>query len=88
MTGRQSHVFQFVHFPGTDDVTAGIGIFPQASQHGVDLVVNAPVVPFPAAPLLPVNRAEVAVLVGPFVPDRNAMLVQVSDIRVPVQKPE
>ena len=35
-----------------------------------------------------IDRAEVAVLIGPFVPDRDAVLVEIFDIGVAAQKPE
>ena len=35
-----------------------------------------------------VDRPEIAVLVGPFVPDGDAVLVQIVDVGVAAQKPE
>jgi hypothetical protein len=35
-----------------------------------------------------IDRAEIAVLVGPFVPDGDAVLAQIGDVRVPFQEPE
>ena len=42
---------------------------------------------FPVAPLLAVDRAEIALFVGPFVPDADLVLLQPADIGVAAQKP-
>jgi len=42
----------------------------------------------PGAPLLAIDRAEIAILVGPFVPDRNAMIPKVFDVGVAGQEPQ
>src|SRR5437763_8236102 len=34
------------------------------------------------------HRPELAALVGPFVPDRNPMLLEISDVRLAAQEPE
>ena len=48
-----------------------------------NLVVSCPV-----APLLAVNRAEVALLVRPFVPDGYAIIAQVTDVGLAAQEPQ
>src|SRR6185437_5424803 len=48
----------------------------------------APVWRRPRAPLAPVDRAEIAVGVGPFVPDRNAVIVEIFDVGVAAQEPQ
>ena len=42
----------------------------------------------PAAPLMAVHGAQVAVLVGPFVPDAHTVVVQVLDVGIPRNEPE
>lgn len=42
----------------------------------------------PAAPLASVYGAQIAVGVGPFVPNRHAVLAQVGDVRVAAQEPQ
>ncbi len=54
------------------------GLRRSSSSARADLVDVAAVGGVPAAPLLAVDRAELAVLVGPFVPDRHAVLAQVT----------
>ena len=42
----------------------------------------------PTAPLLAIDGAKVAILIGPFIPDRNAVLLQIRDVRIAFQEPE
>jgi hypothetical protein len=42
----------------------------------------------PGAPLVAVDGAEIALLVGPFVPDGDAVVLQVLDVGVAPQEPE
>ena len=35
-----------------------------------------------------VNRTQVAIFIGPFVPNRNLVIVQVLDIRIALQEPQ
>ena len=44
--------------------------------------------PFPVAPLLAVDRAELAALVRPFVPDPDPVLLQPGDVGLAAQEPE
>ena len=36
----------------------------------------------------PIDRAELAFLIGPFIPDGDAMLLEIGDIRVALEKPQ
>src|SRR6185295_20308882 len=42
----------------------------------------------PIAPLGAVNAAEVALLVGPFIPDAHAVVVQIFDIGITAKEPQ
>ncbi len=42
----------------------------------------------PGAPLRAVDRAEIAVFVGPFVPDAHLVFAQVGDIGITLEEPE
>ena len=50
--------------------------------------MSAPSAPLPIAPLRAVDAAEIAVLVGPLIPDRDAVLVQVAHVGFAAEKPE
>ena len=60
----------------------------EAAHQLGDLVHDAAVGGFPAPPLFTVDRPEVAVLVSPFVPDADAVFLQVSDVGVALQEPQ
>ena len=53
-----------------------------------DLVDGLAVLGRPGAPLLAVDRAEIAALVGPLVPDAHAVLVEIFDVGVAGEEPE
>src|SRR5204863_5563250 len=53
-----------------------------------DLIDRAPFRRRPAATLRAVHRAELAVCVGPLVPDRDAALLQPADVGIASQEPE
>ena len=42
----------------------------------------------PAAPLVPVNWAQVSRLIGPFVPNANAIFLEVSNVGVSLEEPK
>ena len=59
------------------------------SAHDIgDLIDRAAVRRRPRPPLLAIDRAEVAVLVGPFVPDAHAVVVEIFDVGVAAQEPQ
>src|SRR5690606_25591300 len=43
---------------------------------------------WPGAPLITINRPEIAVLVCPFIPDRDAIFLQIGDVRIAFEEPE
>ena len=88
MARRQRHLVDVGRIPGGDDQAARIRIAPDHVHHVGDLVDGAAVLRRPGAPLLAVDRAEIAVLVGPFVPDPHAVVVEIFDVGVAGQEPE
>jgi hypothetical protein len=80
----------FGGIPSGDDVPPPVGILAQRLQDTGNLVdvVEVPAARpvdssgFPPAPLLAVDRPEVALGVGPFIPDMNTVLMQELDVRV------
>ncbi len=85
---RQRHLVELAHVPGADDMAARIGIALQAFDHVGDLIDMPPVGRGPGAPLPPIDRTELAVLVGPLVPDAHPVLVQIAHIGRALQEPE
>ena len=53
-----------------------------------DLVDVPPVGRRPRPPLIAVDRPQLALLVGPLVPDRDALFAQVGDVRLAAQEPQ
>ena len=64
------------------------GLPRSCSSASADLIDAAPVGRQPRAPLLAVDRPELAALVGPFIPDGDALLAQPGDIGVAAQEPQ
>src|SRR5690606_12828908 len=51
-------------------------------------VVHAAIGAFPATPLLAIHRAKITVLVGPFVPDADLVVLQIGDVGVTGEEPQ
>ena len=88
MAWRQLHPLDVRHVPGGDDQAARIGVAADLLEEPGDLIVGAAVRTLPRAPLLAVDGPKVAAGVGPFVPDGDAMLLEIGDVGVAVQEPD
>src|SRR5438093_5891971 len=88
MAGGQCHPFDLTDIPRADNMTPAVGVCFDPVDDLVDLVDRTAVGGPPVAPLRPVNAAQIALLVRPLMPDRDAVLVQVFDVRVAAQEPE
>src|SRR5690606_11645964 len=85
---RELHRGQVADVPRADDLAPRVGLVADLSNQLGDLVDVASVGSGPVAPLLAVDRPEVAVGVGPFVPDADAVLLQVAHVGVALQEPQ
>ena len=88
VAGWQGHVLQLGDVPRADDVPAGIRVLLQQLQCLGDLVDVVAIRGGPAAPLHAVDRAQVAVLIGPLVPDADAVILQPPDVGIPGEEPQ
>ena len=88
MAGHQCHFVEVGDIPRRNDHAARIGIRFQLLQYLADLVDVTAIGRGPRAPLVAINRAEVAIRFGPFIPDRDAVVLQVFDVGVALQKPQ
>ncbi len=88
VAGRQVHVLQVGHVPGADDDAPRIGIVADGLDRLANLVDKAAVVVGPRAPLVAVDMPQVAVGIGPLVPDADAVLLEILHIGIPAQEPE
>ena len=69
-------------------MTARIRVFLQSFDEVNDLVEVTAVMGWPGAPLIAVDRPEVTVGIGPFVPDMDAVFLQIGNIGIALQEPE
>ena len=69
-------------------MTARIRVFLQALDESDDLIEVTAVMGWPGAPLIAVNRSEIAVRVGPLVPDVNAVFLEIGNIGIALEEPE
>ncbi|MNS85947.1 hypothetical protein D3C72_1198280 [compost metagenome] len=88
VAGRQLHARDVGHVPGRHDQAARIRIGADLRHQVGDLVDMSAVRRRPRAPLRAVDRAQFAVLVGPFVPDADAVLLQPAHIGRALQEPQ
>ena len=88
MTGWQRHLLDLGRIPRAHDQSPAGRIFFDLCDHIVDLIDANAVPAMPIPPLRAVNASELAFSVRPFVPDRDAVLVQIFNVRVAAQKPE
>ena len=88
VAGRQVHVAEVAYVPGAYDDAARVGILLDGLYRFADLVDEAALIVGPRTPLIAVDVSQVAVCVGPFVPDAHAVVLQVLHVGVAPQKPE
>ncbi len=87
MAGSQGHFSQVAGVPGGDNLPAGSGMALDFSDQRGDLVDMATIRTDPVAPLLAVHRAQIAVPVGPLVPNAHVVFLEVGDIGVAFEEP-
>jgi len=85
---RQGHLVDLPGVPRADQVAARVGVVFERVDHRGDLVDVAAVGRGEGPPLAAVDRAQFAVGVGPGVPDFDAVLLQVGDVGVALEKPQ
>ncbi len=88
VAGHEGHLLELPHVPRIHDHAAAIGVLFQKLDGLRDLVNHAPVLGFPAAPLLSVHGTEIALRIRPFVPNADAVRLQIVDIGVALEEPE
>ena len=88
MAGRQCHLVEFPGIPCRDQDPPAVRTRRDQAHRLRELIDRLPLRPLPRAPLRPVNPPKIPMLIGPFIPNRHAMLVQIAGIGVPAQKPK
>ena len=74
--------------PGADDVAATVGVVFQVVDDFGELVDTAAVGRTPVAPLRAVDATKVAIVVGPLIPDRDLVLVEILDVGLALDEPQ
>ena len=85
---RQFHGLYVRHIPGTDNHAARVGIVLDLMKHLFDLVDMAAIVVLPCSPLTAIHRTEVAMLIGPLIPNADTVVLQILHIGVALQEPQ
>ena len=94
VAGRKSHVGDLGRVPGRDDQApahrrGGIGLDRLDPRDQVrDLVDRLAIGCLPRTPLLAVDRTELPLRVGPLVPDRDPVFLEIGDIRRAPEEPD
>ena len=88
VAGRQRHLVELADVPGADHEAARLRVAAYLLHHAAHLVDGAAVGSGPRAPLGAVDRPEVAVGVGPGVPDVHVGLVERADVGLAAEEPQ
>src|SRR5690606_26613571 len=88
VAGSQRHFVQLTHVPGRDYDAARIRIVLDVIYSALDLIDDSAIGRRPGAPLSAINRAQIAILVGPLIPDADTLLFQIGGIGVAIEEPE
>ncbi len=88
VAGHEGHISQIRNVPRTYDDAAAVRLFSDEANGFGHLVVLDAVRSGPTAPLFPIHWAEVPVLIGPLVPDANAVVPEVANVGVSLQEPQ
>ena len=84
----ERHAVDLGRVPGADDLAAGGRVGVDLVDEARDLIDAAAVRPLPVAPLLAVDGAEIAILVRPFVPNADLVVLEIGDVGVALQEPQ
>ena len=88
MAWRKGHLLDLGYIPCGNDHTARVRIVLYLVDHVGKLVDSASVRSRPAAPLMAVYRAQVAVFVSPFIPDGNSMILEIFHVCIACNEPQ
>ena len=88
MTWRKGHLLDLGNIPCGNDHTARVRAVLYLVDHIRKLIDGTSVRSRPAAPLMAVHRAQVAVFVSPFVPDSHSMVLEIFHVCVSRDEPQ
>lgn len=85
---RKGHLVNISGIPGGDEHSSRIRIVLDHVHDLAQLVDRAAVRSRPGAPLVAIDRTKIAVLVGPFVPDGDTVVLEILDVGVAGDEPK
>ena len=88
MAGEQGHPRKFGDIPGADKQPARAGIALNLVDHPRELVYNGGAVVVPVTSLRAIHRAKLAILIGPWIPDMDAVAMKGVQAGLPGEHPE
>src|SRR5690606_12869007 len=88
MARRQRHIRDFCHVPGRDNQAPRIGILADLFHNLGNLVDMTTVGCRPGTPLHTVYGSKFALVVSPFIPDADALLLQPAHVGITAQEPK
>src|SRR3972149_4541858 len=88
MARRECHFIEVADVPGRNDQAPRIWIAFDLRNDFGNLVDHTTIRRSPGTPLLAINRAEIALPVRPFVPERYTVFLEIADIGVALQEPQ
>src|SRR5437773_2117984 len=88
MARCERHLIELRNIPGADDETPACRIAFDLIDDAVNLIDDGTIGATPVSPLRAVDATEVSVSVCPFIPNRDAVFVQVAQVRFAAEKPE
>jgi hypothetical protein len=88
VAGWKGHLIDLGHIPGGDEVASGSGVVPEAVDEVGDLINGGAIGFGPGPPLLSVDWPEIAIFVGPFVPDGDFVFLEIGNVGVAFEEPK
>ena len=88
VAGGQSHLIDLGGVPGGHQHPSGVRIPLNCVDDHRKLVDGPSIRSRPGTPLMPINRAQVAVLIGPFIPDGDTVVLEILHVRISGDEPQ
>ena len=88
VAGSERHLVELRDVPCAHDEAPARGIFFDLIDDAVNLIDDGAIGAVPVGPLRAVDAAEISFFVGPLIPNRDAVFVQVTHVGVAAQEPE
>src|SRR5215207_10417663 len=88
MARRKRHALDIGRVPGRHNEPAGIRIAPQGRDDQGELIDRRAVGRGPGSPLRSIDRTQIAIGIGPFIPDADAMFLKKGGVGIAADEPQ